>query len=247
MATDVRSRDLQGRVWLNDFWGWDINHSILRAIGVAKEETARAAFIFNGVEIEVASDSDADLIYRDWRRGMSGYTDQKVGPYPAVTLTEAEIAADALVEAENEARREKADAEYREREARKKAERDVELSDAPAMTRDETKWQAGIAAQNGHGYGLGIFEYAEAWARLMQKRMAGGAKLPDIAQETSSLADKGIGITGFMYGCAVAALADAWAYGPELRRWHNAEHGITDDRPGTVNPAILTVSKPETA
>lgn len=88
--------------------------------------------------------------------------------------------------------------------------------------------------------------YAERWARLMQKEMADGKKLEEVADATSSEADLE-GITGFMYGCAVSALASGWKYGDQLRRWHNLKTQIgnegekANESGGTLNPALLCI------
>lgn len=87
-------------------------------------------------------------------------------------------------------------------------------------------------------YGSFIIRYAERWADMMEQKMCDGAALSDIAKQTSHDADTE-GITGFMYGCAVNILADSWAYGEELRKWHNAQYGYHGD--GVVNPAIFTI------
>ena len=87
-------------------------------------------------------------------------------------------------------------------------------------------------------YGSYIIRYAERWADLMEQKMDEGAALADIANQTSREADTE-GITGFMYGAAISVLADSWAYGEELRVWHNAQYGHHGN--GVVNPAILTI------
>jgi len=48
-----------------------------------------------------------------------------------------------------------------------------------------------------------------------------------------------MGITGFMYGCAVNLLSQCWKHGEELRKWHNKEYGHEGD--GVVNPAVFTI------
>lgn len=87
-------------------------------------------------------------------------------------------------------------------------------------------------------YYVGVVDYAKRWAEMMEAEMSLGKNLTDIANNTSIEADTE-GITGFMYGCAVAALSEFWEYGEELRKWHNREHGYDGD--GVVNPAILTI------
>lgn len=96
----------------------------------------------------------------------------------------------------------------------------------------------------GSDYGLACFRYAEAWADLMEARMADGAELEDIAKQTSREADTE-GITGFMYGMAVKILAHSWEHGERLRIWHNLDTQIRDEGEraneggGVLNPAIL--------
>ena len=121
------------------------------------------------------------------------------------------------------------------------------MATAPAMERDEAKWQEGIDAQKGDGYGLGVYGFAESWARLMQAKIAEGKTIAEVADDCCSLADKNYGITGFMYGCAVSALSHCWKYGEELRRWHNLKTQIKDEgeranaNGGVLNPALLSV------
>lgn len=230
---------------VDGFWGWHINAAIDELIKRASDGPVQCEF--NGVTIYADANSDAALLYRDWSRALSGYIPSPVGPHPAHRLTSAELASDAEIEKQNEVRRAESDRQWREKAARERAEYDAALAAAPVMERDEAKWQEGIVAQKGDGYGLGVYGFAEAWARLMQARMAEGKSLAEIADECSSLADKGFGITGFMYGCAVSALAHCWKHGEELRRWHNLKTQIKDEGKranesgGVLNPALLSI------
>ena len=101
-------------------------------------------------------------------------------------------------------------------------------------------------AKNQDPYGSGVVRYTERWAELMESRMATGEQLEDIAKETSHEADSE-GITGFMYGCAVQALAYYWPYGEELRKWHNLDTQIGTEGEkanasgGVLNPALLNI------
>lgn len=99
-----------------------------------------------------------------------------------------------------------------------------------------------VKINSNDGYSYGVVKYMHWWADLMEAEMAKGKKLEDIAKKTSHDADKE-GITGFMYGCAVAALSDFWEHGEELRVWHNAQYGHNSD--GVVNPAVFTVGAKE--
>ena len=89
-------------------------------------------------------------------------------------------------------------------------------------------------------YSLGVINFANRWAELMEKEIANGAMVADMADRTSDEADTE-GITGFMYGCAVSALSSFWEYGEELRKWHNKEYDYEGN--GVVNPAIITIGK----
>ncbi len=110
---------------------------------------------------------------------------------------------------------------------------------------DPEGW-AKFRENNTHPYGKAVVDFAERWADLMEQRLNAGAKLEDIAKETMRQADTD-GITGFMYGCAVAALAHGWIHGETLRRWHNLDtqighEGERANEKGTVlNPALLNI------
>ena len=97
-------------------------------------------------------------------------------------------------------------------------------------------------------YGRRIFEYAEAWATAMESAMDAGAELEAVAEALAKEADYD-GITGFMYGAAVATLAKCWKHGEQLRRWHNLDtqigkEGEAANAKGTVlNPALLSIGK----
>lgn len=75
---------------------------------------------------------------------------------------------------------------------------------------------------------------------MMEEQIDKGAKVEDIAEETSHKANAD-GITGFMYGAAVAILSQCWEYGEELKKWHNEKYGHKGE--GVINPAIFTIYK----
>lgn len=231
---------------IDGFWGWHIEQAIAELIKRAAEGPVRTEF--NGVTIYADHNSDPKLLYRDWQRALSNYIPSPIGPHPAAELTANELASDAEIEKQNEARRQESDRLWREKQARERAEFDAALATAPSMDRDEAKWQHGVDAQKGDGYGLGVYGFAEAWARLMQAKIAEGKTIDATADECCSLADKGYGITGFMYGCAVSVLSECWKHGEELRRWHNLKTQIRDEGEranesgGVLNPALLSVA-----
>jgi hypothetical protein len=218
-----------------------IDEAILRA----GAEKRAIAFEFNGVTVTVRAGSDKALIYRDWHRALSGYIGKAVGPYPQPELSGTERAHDAEVEAQNEARRVASQAEYDAKQNAKQEAAEAKLRDAaPIELADADGWRA-FVENNTDPYGGAVVTYAERWARLMQVRLAAGESLAAIADATSSEADIE-GITGFMYGCAVATLAKTWKHGEELRRWHNLKTQIRDEGEranesgGVLNPALLS-------
>lgn len=112
------------------------------------------------------------------------------------------------------------------------------------QVKDEAQW-AERKRINSDPYGTAILTYAERWADLMEAATEGADDVAEAivacAERTSHEADTD-GITGFMYGAAVAELcADwGWVHGDILKKWHNKEWGRPDAE-GVVNPAILTI------
>jgi hypothetical protein len=107
---------------------------------------------------------------------------------------------------------------------------------------DYNSWKA----NNSDPYGACGFRYLEAWADLMEAEMAKGKALSEVAEKTSYAADTE-GITGPMYGCAVAVLSKCWVHGEELRKWHNIKTQIhnegetANENGGVLNPALLNI------
>lgn len=212
------------RVWT------PIKAAIGEATSMARATQKHVRFEFNGYHVEVAGDSDSDLMYRDWRRTLDGCISGTVGPYPKRILSPDDTANDERMRAEIYAEVERMESESRAQAAKATAERDAQLATAPAMSRDATAWQVAVDAQNGEICGLAVLLFAERWARLMQKAMIGGKSIAAIADDTASIADTGIGISGFMYGAAVSILAQTWVYGEELKQWHVAPRGVAPKR-----------------
>jgi hypothetical protein len=228
--------------------GADIMRTIEEArciAGITEEQEVEVRFTFNGAEIRVCEDSPAELLYRDFMRAMYGYHTAAVGPYPPAELPDEVKASDARMKAERDAADAIRQAEYERQEAEKRARFEAEVAGVSLDLADPDGWAKFVAA-NDDGYGSGVVRYAEAWARLMQARMARGAELEAVASEASHDADTE-GITGFMYGCAVGMLARCWRHGERLRRWHNldtqigAEGEKANESGGVLNPALLNV------
>ena len=113
--------------------------------------------------------------------------------------------------------------------------------------KDAVRWEKAKAA-NTDPYGGRVMSYAEDWANFMERDMAQGKKLEEVAEATSYEANTD-GITGFMYGTAVSMLAQAWEHGEALRRWHNLKTQLgtegerANESGGTLNPALLNIGK----
>lgn len=95
--------------------------------------------------------------------------------------------------------------------------------------------------KNKDPYGACVISTAEAWADVMERELAKGTTLEACADACFKEANTQH-ITGFMYGCAVSYLHEAWEHGEALVKWHNAQMGCPDAK-GAVNPALLTVRK----
>ncbi len=226
--------------------GSNITSTIAEAITLATEQKRLIAFEFNGVVVKVDSGSEPKLIYRDWDRALCGYIAKNVGPRPSPVLTDVEKVSDASIEAKNEERRQKRRAEYDKKACSHRERVEAKLANTPAIElADEAGWQK-FKDANTDGYGGGVITYAERWARLMQVEMANGKSLKEVAEATSSEADIE-GITGFMYGAAVAMLSKVWIHGDQFRRWHNLKTQIghegeqANEEGNVLNPAVLRI------
>jgi len=110
----------------------------------------------------------------------------------------------------------------------------------------QSQYDAYKANNSKDGYSKATLDYTEAWAELMERKIQAGEQLSNIAKESSHEADTD-GITGFMYGCAVKALAYFWEHGEDLRRWHNKDCQIgtegdkANETGGVLNPAVINI------
>lgn len=102
-------------------------------------------------------------------------------------------------------------------------------------------------------YSKGVVDFTERWASTIESALPPSPESSQVttflegnAERLSHEADSE-GITGFMYGCAVQALAYFWVYGEELRRWHNLDTQIqnegerANETGGVLNPAVLNI------
>ena len=207
-----------------------------KAKQISTEKNVTVEFEFNGVICLVDKNTNLAWLYRDYSNSWtmewkvvgpecySHYEPEVQTEFEKRTKTRAEK--QAIEDAKYRAKEEK---EKKEFEAKVKAV-EVEIIDIDAYN----DWKS----KNTDGYGACIFKYAEGWAKLMQVEIANGKKLIECAESTSFQLGF-LGITGFMYGAAVAILSKCWKHGEDLRKWHNKEYNHEGD--GVVNPAILSV------
>lgn len=208
-----------------------------KAKAVAITKQAYVGFNFNGIECRVDEDTNLDWLWRDY---LNAHTMdwEKVGPFCDEEYT-AEVQAE--LDWRQMKRAEEMEAVLKAYALEEKAARlalETKLKGVKVMWSDIDAWNKSLEANAGSDYGLAALEYAESWAKLMQLELAKGKTVQECYQEVQSELDF-MGITGFMYGCAVSVLASAWAYGEELRKAHNNEYG--HDGEGTVNPAVFSI------
>jgi hypothetical protein len=204
--------------------GDNIAYAARESIKLSKQNSKNVRFKFNDVTVEVTPETkvdDAVQFYMDEiKRQGEAYRNSPEGK---------QAAADALARAEESAKRD--------------AAVDTKIEGVTLELANKAGWDE-FVANNQDGYGKGVIDFAERWAKLMQVELAAGKKLSDIADTTSHEADNE-GITGFMYGAAVSTLSQTWKHGEQLRRWHNKETqlgnegDIANEKGGVLNPAVL--------
>lgn len=189
-------------------------------------------FTFNGVTLIVTKENaDIDVIYNEWEAGMEANIEKRHCEREAWLKTP---------EGQEYLAQQKAE------EARKKAVKAevLHIDETVEMQfKDEEgkkSWNHMVEINPEDSYGNGVMKYARLWAKCMQKLIAEGKTVAEIAEKTSHDCDIE-GITGFMYGAAVKALSQCWKYGEELRKWHNKEYGYEGD--GVVNPAVVEIPR----
>lgn len=237
-------------VRVTDVWKSLILDCLYEMKHLAQEGGFTAKQELNGVTVLVNPDSNINLVFRDQQRAQSGYIQGEVGPYPPLELNQEEIENDARIRAQHEREAQERQAEYDKQIQAKRDALTLRLQHAPLLhhgsSANNDAWQKYLKA-NTDGYGRACVDYAERWGRLMQLEMSNGHELENIAEPTSHEADIE-GITGFMYGCAVAMLSQCWIHGEKLRVWHNlktqiGEEGEEANRKGSIlNPAVLKLN-----
>lgn len=199
--------------------GEDVSHAISAMVEKANTENCVVLCLFNDIEIAVAPNDEPDAVLEKWN---------------------------ATVNARHEAwlkSPEGIESERRAAEFRRQAESAEAEGILPFEIADKDGW-AKTVENNASEYGACVLRYAARWANYMERELANGGTVEGVADASSHEADKE-GITGFMYGAAVAILSRAWTHGEELRRWHNLKTQIrgegekANESGGVLNPALL--------
>ena len=209
-----------------------------KAKQIAKEKGVTVEFDFNGVQCLVNANTNLEWLYRDysnsWTMEWKTVGADCVEKYSVEVQTEFEKRSKINAE-----KRAKEYAEYRAKEAKEKKEFETKVQGIELELSDADGWKKAREV-NSDGYGGAALDYAEGWAKLMQIEIAKGKTVA----ECYDYSQKGLGflgITGFQFGCAVSTLSQVWKHGEELRKVHNKKYGVSEDKKGTVNPAILTI------
>ena len=188
-------------------------------------------FEFNGVILTVSKENaDKDRIYKDWNASMEANAEKNRLEHEAWLKTP---------EGQEYLAQKKAKAE-RKKAVEAEVLRIDETTEMEFKDEESKKvWDSIVEVNSKNSYGMCVVKYARRWAKCMQKLIAEGKSVMEIAEQTSGDCDIE-GITGFMYGWTVDVLAKCWKHGEELRKWHNKYYGYEGD--GVANPAVLTVN-----
>lgn len=209
-----------------------------KAKQIATEKNVTVEFEFNGITCLVNANTNLGWLYRDYSNSWT--MDWKTVGADCVEAYSDEVQLELERRTKiREEKRAKEHAEYVAKEAREKSEFESKVHGVELELSDVEGWNKSREA-NQDPYGAAALDYAEGWAKLMQIEIAKGKTIEqcyDYTQEELGF----LGITGFMFGCAVSILSQTWKHGEELRKVHNKKYG-KEDKVGVVNPAVLTLS-----
>jgi len=71
--------------------------------------------------------------------------------------------------------------------------------------------------------------FAQEWAERMEKEIADGRKLDDIAEKTKWQTAEEVDVTGIESSVVLATLVAVWIYGEQLRKWWNIFSQLSDE------------------
>lgn len=205
---------------------------------ISKQKKVTVEFDFNGITCLVNKTTNLDWLWRDYSNSHR----MDWGTIGADCVSEYDDDTKAELYKRNVDAEKKAEKDRKEWKRKEDVERKLfseKVKGIKIELTDVKVWDKTVKT-NSDPYGKAAVDYAEGWAKLMQIEITKGKTVVGCAEKTSH--ELGfLGITGFMYGCAVGILSRCWKHGEELRKWHNKDYGHDGD--GVVNPAILTISK----
>ena len=101
-------------------------------------------------------------------------------------------------------------------------------------------WETCKRVNSEDAYSKAVIRYTIIWTQYMEYLIQKyGMKISEIWDRCSNMADVD-GVTSFMYGTAESIISRVWQYGEEFRKYYNSKWNYSG--PGTVNPAVLTIS-----
>lgn len=176
--------------------------------------------VFTGIQSNInlvtllvtKENADKDKIYAEWKAGMKANEERERLEWEAYIKTP----------------------EYRAKKAKQlKIQTRIQQVENEVLAIDEStelefkddeakaNWEKWVEVNSNDNYSFGVVKYARRWAKYMQHLMKKHNKtLPEIAENASHVSDIE-GVSGYMYGIAVAVLSKFWKYGKELRSWNN--------------------------
>lgn len=90
------------------------------------------------------------------------------------------------------------------------------------------------------GLGATAIDFAVKWGTAIEKEMANGHKLEDVANRCRWASDDE-GLPGSIQGASIRLLCQFWQHGEAFRRWHNVDCGESPDAEGVVDPNVLVL------
>lgn len=171
-------------------------------------------FYFNGIICFVSEYSNIEKLERDYNAALILGWD-RIGPD---TVDEYDETTKKEIKEKKKEREERISKEVtKDIEERKSKKQELlnEIENYEIKLKDKKGWNAKKSATNDF-YERGVIEYAENWAKLMQKEMNNGKSLDECAKETGQRAIID-GISGFMHNSAKRLLEKYWKYGDKLK------------------------------
>lgn len=221
---------------LDSFPGNTFDGVSMKAKSIAIEKEVVVEFDFNEVKCLVSNNTDLKLLWRDYCNAHLMEW-KEVGPYCVKSYSSTTKKVLDQRTKEQEEKQRLASIEYKKKDDLQRKQFEEKVKGLEMEFANKEDWDLGVS-KNKDPYGTCVYEYAEGWAKLMQREILDGNKLEDVAEKTSHEIGF-LGITGYMYGAAVSILSHCWLYGERLRKWHNKVYHHEGD--GVVNPAILTI------